>query len=1446
MKVANLNKIAPKSLSYAIYLNAPPPCQVEEQVNHIVEGKGRIRFALPADAFQLPFGGKTSKQVEKNRRHKANRKIEKGKRKAVEQQELDRKRQKVLDERIDASLESTDRLVEDFEELERKMEAELKEFNTINAATETKISQHEQGLNMDDDAMRQGIIDGSIPSAIADTGCTTSVWHPNDACIPTGKASNKVFQVPFGHTAEGTEEALMHHEVRQPARTVHVVPELVNNSLVSIGKFADANYFAIFDNEKVEIFDATNTEVTVSRGAILRGWRDGDLWRIPTVPGNVKITNPAKQSIVVTKPPTEYLPNRPPPEEAICNVFELSKQPEIIRYYHAAAGFPTKPTWIKAINAGNYVTWPGLTATAVQKYFPESDEEKKGHGRKMKAGVRSTKKKVEVAEEMMAGWKGKRTNASAPGKKHRDYMIKVFGLDDLFSAKIYTDQTGKFPVRSSQGNLYLMVLAEVDSDVIMVEAMRNRTAGEMVKTYQKLMDRLKACGIHPKHQILDNEASAEYKAAIKSNGLTYELVPPHDHRRNLAEKAIQTFKAHFIAILCGVSPSFPMHLWDRLLEPAERRLNLQRQSRVVPTASSYQHLYGPHDYNKHPFGPLGCEVEAWISPSIRETWQAHTATGWYLGESMEHYRCDNVWHKDTKSVRVCGTVFFKHKYLTMPTLTPADAMISAMDSLAQAIEGNLKPSGETKAAVDKLTAIIQHEAEKRRGSADSQRVRRTRARRQIEEAESIDVPPPLEYGSDSDDEDEDERESAAHGKALGTTPGETVGRAGRRLPPASGGALGTTPGEAVGRSPSLLDANIISQDEDDTAPAYNTRARQIETRTPTQEMALMAMDMSGGGAKFTARQAASRKYPLNFLCEWANSVLDGETGELLEYRHLIRRPQHKEIWGHSFGNEIGRLAQGMKDRVKGTDTMNFIHKYEVPQDRFKDVTYGRIVCDVRPQKEETHRTRITVGGNLIDYPDDCGTPTADLFTVKMFFNSIVSTPGAKFMAIDLSNFYLNTPLKRPEYIKLKLENFPEDVIEEYGLLAKATSDGYVYCEVVKGMYGLPQAGILAQELLEKRLARHGYTQSKVTPGFWTHKWRPISFTLVVDDFGVKYVGKEHADHLVGILEEHYDCHIDWEGRKYLGITLDWDYIKRECHLSMPGYVQNALTRFQHEMPKRPQHQPHKHIAPAYGAKVQYAAGQDESRPLSKQEKTFVQQVVGVFLYYGRAVDSTMLVALSAIASGQAAPTEETLNKTKQFLDYAATHPDAVLTYKKSNMVLAVHSDASYLCEPKARSRAGGHFFMSSDTKMPPNNGAVLTVSQIIKAVMSSAAEAELGALYINAREAVPARRLLKEMGHPQPPTPMQTDNSTALGVVTNNIQPKRTKAMDMRFYWLRDREAREQFRFYWSPGKSNWADYHTKHHCAAHHKQMRPHFLSSPQVVEALRAALKPKSANTG
>ncbi len=212
----------------------------------------------------------------------------------------------------------------------------------------------------------------------------------------------------------------------------------------------------------------------------------------------------------------------------------------------------------------------------------------------------------------------------------------------------------------------------------------------------------------------------------------------------------------------------------------------------------------------------------------------------------------------------------------------------------------------------------------------------------------------------------------------------------------------------------------------------------------------------------------------------------------------------------------------------------------------------------------------------------------------------------------------------------------------------------------------------------------------------------------------------------------------------------------------------------------------------------------------------------------------MLTALSSITSTQAEPTKETMENIKLFLDYMASHQDAILTYQASDMILILHSDASYLSKPKAQSRAGGHFFMSSDVTNPHNNGTVLNIAQLIKTVMSLVAEAELGALYINPHEAVPMRQLLTEMGHIQPRTPIQTDNSTACGVVNSNVQPWQTKAMDMRFHRLRCLEAQRQFRFYWAPGKSNLGDYWTKHHCAAHHIEKCPTMLTPLSIVTAL------------
>ena len=135
------------------------------------------------------------------------------------------------------------------------------------------------------------------------------------------------------------------------------------------------------------------------------------------------------------------------------------------------------------------------------------------------------------------------------------------------------------------------------------------------------------------------------------------------------------------------------------------------------------------------------------------------------------------------------------------------------------------------------------------------------------------------------------------------------------------------------------------------------------------------------------------------------------------------------------------------------------------------------------------------------------------------------------------------------------------------------------------------------------------------------------------------MGKEHADHLVKTLEEFYVVEKDWEGKKYCGITMDFDYTKRQVHLSMPGYCDGGLRRFKHKCQKWTD-QPHKHVLPTYGVKIQYAKEADTSTKLGPKEQNFIQQVMGTFLYYARAVDATILVALSAIASEQAAPTKK--------------------------------------------------------------------------------------------------------------------------------------------------------------------------------------------------------------
>ena len=174
-------------------------------------------------------------------------------------------------------------------------------------------------------------------------------------------------------------------------------------------------------------------------------------------------------------------------------------------------------------------------------------------------------------------------------------------------------------------------------------------------------------------------------------------------------------------------------------------------------------------------------------------------------------------------------------------------------------------------------------------------------------------------------------------------------------------------------------------------------------------------------------------------------VMDAETGKLLNYKQLMRDPKYKKRWSISSANEFGRLANGVGGRIKNTtNTINFINKKDVPNYRRKDVTYQSFVWNVRNEKAEKNRMHFVVGGERINYPGEVATPTADMLVAKLLFNSVISTRGAKLMTMDISSFYLMTPLKQPEYIHISIKDIPKKIITEYRLRDKSDANGSVY------------------------------------------------------------------------------------------------------------------------------------------------------------------------------------------------------------------------------------------------------------------------------------------------------------------------------------------------------------------------------------------------------------------
>lgn len=425
---------------------------------------------------------------------------------------------------------------------------------------------------------------------IADTGASAH-FVPSSTNAVTTSTRCVTVGLPNGATIQSHQTTPLDiASVPIAAATAHVMPELTRG-LVSIGQLCDADCTAAFTKELCTVRHHDNV--------ILSGPRDhsSGLWTLPSITAKAHCRPAESMLCATTAPRTLYA----------FNAFEHKTKQDLATYLHRCCFCPAPSTWITAIAAGYFTTWPGLTVDLVIKHLPKSDASIKGHLRQQYQNIRSTKP------------------PPTPSATEPTHLVYSTTFDP--TGKIYTDQTGRFPAISSRGHKCIMICYAYDCNAILAEPLKSRTGDELTKAYGKIHALLTQRGFRPQLQKLDNEAPASLKQFLIEQSVDYQLVPPHVHRRNSAERAISTFKDHFLAGLCSANSKFPVHLWDRLIPQCVETLNMLRASRLNNKLSAYTQLNGVFDFNRTPLAPPGTRVIVHEKPAVRQSWAPHGVDG---------------------------------------------------------------------------------------------------------------------------------------------------------------------------------------------------------------------------------------------------------------------------------------------------------------------------------------------------------------------------------------------------------------------------------------------------------------------------------------------------------------------------------------------------------------------------------------------------------------------------------------------------------------------------------------------------------------------------------------------------------------------------------------------------------------------------------------------------
>lgn len=1229
------------------------------------------------------------------------------------------------------------------------------------------------------------------------------------------------------------------------ATSTYRVPEL-DTSLASIGQVCDAKCTAVFDAREMNVYQNQDLTIIPTKAPVLKGTRTkGGLWVI-----NVPSAEPGPNKKQYKHPVRQW-------SFRAFSTYEERVIPAILQWVHACLFYPVISTLIEAIQRGWLKSFPGFTVKGVRKYLKPHPSTTTGHFKNVRQNMRSTKvsnvsRGRMLCEDPATISKGGNSYPRQPIIDRCTHVGCVSYPIKELRQMCAADLPGRFPITSARGHKYIYILMNYDTNTIQMRSLKSRKSTEVITAFESCIGPLAKGGVAPAIIRLDNEVSEALTTAIKDRHMDYMLVPPGMHRTNPAERAILTSKNHLIAGLHGADPDFPDDCWDLSLPQGEITINLLRQSRINPQLSAYTQVFGEFDFNRTPLAPFGARVMIHEKPKERGAWADQGTPGFYIRPAMQHYRCYVCYVPRTKGERISDTVQFFTPDGLVPSTT-ADQLLGVLEDFLEIIQNpDDVPSFEygtsTGRALRQIQRVLPLPSLTARPSTtgasttcncglpstnntityphtyprttstwglpnptirNGTRVIRTSTKNKIKKISTNKnkIKNPNTNTTPRDEQNnittENNKTNSNNNKSTYRPHRMQTRSRTKTLKRKQQFEYGTQVkkwfktkyyyGSITDYDPVNGFYTILYDDGDMEQFDHDDVRRHIYKKRTTKYDSVALSAHSQNHYIFNIPTAKGTSTP-PLHSAFSGSLWDNELGRMASYKDMMTHPNPKirRRWLRSGENEFGRLLQGYGD-VDGLDVLEVIHKFDIPTGKI--VTYPRYTIDYRPEKSDPWRTRITTGGDRIPYAGETSTHQASMETIKTMLNSVLSKETARCVTGDISNMYLESDLPEHEFVKFKYELIPPRIIEHYKL-DQYVHNGYIYFRVKKAWYGLKQSGKIAHDDLVGLLASRGYHEKEHTPGLFVHETRDIAFALVTDDFLIQVVHDADLQHLIDTIQSKYKFKVDQMAKQFIGINLKWDYKRREVELSMDGYVKQALLEFKHNTPKHMHYGPSIITRPSFGKTTQMVPI-DETAPLPTDAITFLRRVVGKFLFYARAIDNTMLHSLNDITIQSSRGTEATMNAVTKFLNYAACHPDARIKYKAFPMILQGDSDAAYLVSPEARSRAGGfHFFGDADCTI--FNGPVFVLAKVIRNVMASAAEAEVGALFLNAQELLPIRQADIDLGWPQPATPLKTDNSTANGIINGTIKIKRSKAIDMRFWWLRDRQQQDQFKIYWS------------------------------------------------